>query len=57
MENFNTKIFISGIALLLFGIIVAIMSKDPISYVIGGLGLLFVVAGCVTKEDVNSVTK
>jgi hypothetical protein len=57
MESFNIKVIIFGIVLLLFGIIIAIMSKNPISYVIGGLGLLFVVTGCFTKENFNSETK
>lgn len=57
MESFNTKIIICGMALLLFGIIIAIMNKDPISYIAGGLGLFFVVAGCFGKDDLNDKTK
>jgi TRAP-type mannitol/chloroaromatic compound transport system permease large subunit len=57
MESFNIKVIISGMALLLFGIIIAIMSKNPVAYVIGGLGLLFVFTGCFAKDDYNSKTK
>lgn len=57
MESFNIKLIISGMALLLFGIIIAIMSKNLISYVAGGLGLFFVVVGCFGKDDSNTKTK
>lgn len=57
MESFNIKIIICGMALLLFGIIIAIMSKDSVSYIAGGLGLFFVVVGCFTKDDFNDKTK
>lgn len=53
MEKFNTKLIICGMALLLFGIIIAFVSKSPMAYLIGGLGLFFVIVGCFGKDDSN----
>lgn len=54
MESLNIKLIISGMALLLFGIIIAIMSKHPASYVVGGLGLVFVLGCLFIEEDSDS---
>lgn len=51
MKNFNQKIIVTGIALLLFGIILAIENQSAISYIFGGLGLFFAVIGCFAKEN------
>lgn len=56
MGILNIKLIISGVALLLFGIIIAVMSKNPVSYIIGGLGLFFAVIGCFTG-NINIKTK
>jgi hypothetical protein len=56
MEKYNTKLIICGIALLLFGIIV-VVSNPPMAYIIGGLGLFFVVVGCFVKDDSGSRTE
>lgn len=53
MKNYNQKLVVSGIALLLFGIIIAVMSNSALSYVFGGLGLFFVILGCFAKERQN----
>ncbi|MGI6585499.1 MAG: hypothetical protein GX301_05205 [Gracilibacteraceae bacterium] len=57
MAEFNTKLIICGMALLLFGIIMAITSKPPMAYIIGGLGLFFVVVGCFVEDDSGSRTE
>ena len=57
MEKYHVKLIICGIALLLFGIIIAIIDKSPFAYIIGGLGLFFVFVGCFTKDDFNNKTK
>ncbi|TYP48694.1 hypothetical protein [Thermosediminibacter litoriperuensis] len=55
MEMYNNiKLIICGMALLLFGIIIAIISKNPIAYLFGGLGLYFIIVGCVAKDDSTS---
>lgn len=51
MFTMAQKLIVSGMALLLFGIMVAIMSRSVISYIIGGLGLVFVACACLTKES------
>lgn len=53
MEKFNVKLIICGMALLLFGIIIAILSKHDLAYIVGGLGLVFAVTGCFANDDFN----
>ena len=57
MAEFNTRLIICGVALLLFGIIMAITSNPQRAYIIGGLGLFFVVVGCFVKDDSDSRTE
>jgi|GEM_PF-851691 len=51
MKTYKQNLIASGIALLLFGIIVAIVSQSVLSYVIGGLGLFFVIIGCFAEAE------
>ncbi len=54
MEKYNAKLIICGMALLLFGIIIALVNKSPMAYILGGLGLFFVAVGCFAKDDSSS---
>ena len=47
--NYNRKLMISGFALLLFAILIAVMSGALLSYIVGGLGLCFVLFGCYAE--------
>ena len=57
MAEFNTRLIICGVALLLLGIIMASTSNPPMAYIIGGLGLFFVVVGCFVKDDSSNRTE
>lgn len=48
--SFNQKLIISGFALLLFGILLALVPSF-FGYISGGLGLFFVLLGCFTGES------
>ncbi|MDD5936099.1 MAG: hypothetical protein PUC65_11165 [Clostridiales bacterium] len=52
-DTLNKKIIITGFAILLFSIIIAIISKATFSYILGGFGLFFVIAGCFIKDEVK----
>ena len=47
----NIRLIISGFALLLFGIIIAITARSNFSYIPGGLGLFFIIASCIVKDE------
>lgn len=52
MQNHNQKLVVSGIGLLLFAIIIAVVSQSMTAYAVGGLGLFFVIGACfVSGED------
>lgn len=49
-ESLNKKIILTGFALLLFSIVIAIISHSSFSYIWGGFGLFLVIAGCFIKD-------
>ena len=46
----NIRLVISGFALILFGILIAVCSQSAFAYLPGGLGLVFVIGACTAKE-------
>ncbi|MBC8570689.1 hypothetical protein [Zongyangia hominis] len=50
MKNLAQKLALGGISLLLFGLLLAVMTQTPLSYVVGGLGLVFSLTACITQE-------
>ncbi len=52
-ETLNKKIILTGFALLLFSIVIAIISQSTFSYIWGGFGLFFVIAGCFIKDEIK----
>lgn len=50
MNTSNIRLIISGFALMLFGVIIAINGSSTFSYIPGGLGLFFVIVGCAVKD-------
>ena len=46
----NIRLIISGFALLLFAIIIAITARSNFSYIPGCLGLFFIIVSCVVKD-------
>ena len=49
----NIRLVISGFALILFGILIALVNNSSFSYIPGGLGLFFIIAACSIKDDKN----
>jgi len=47
----NLRLIISGFALLLFGIVIALVDKSSFSYLSGGLGLFLVIVSCSVKDE------
>ena len=53
-DSLNKKIILTGFAILLFSIVIAVVSHATISYIFGGFGLFFVIAGCFIKDDIKT---
>ena len=51
VENFVQKLIVSGGALLLFGILLALTGENALAYVFGGLGLFLALVGCFASKD------
>lgn len=51
MYNHNQKLVISGMGLLLFAIVIAVVSESMNAYAVGGIGLFFVIGGCFVSEE------
>ena len=51
MENFNVKLVICGLALLLLGINICLAGHASLSVVVGLLGAFLVGVGCFAKDD------
>lgn len=51
MKDLNQRLIVGGVALLLFGIILAITEENPLAYVVGGLGLFLSLVGCFAPKD------
>ncbi len=54
--NFHKKLMIAGFALILFGIIPAVMQESGWAYASGGFGLFFVIVGCFGHPEESSDT-
>lgn len=54
--NLNQKLIISGFAFLLSGVIAA-LSQSNVTYILGGLGLFFVLLGCFATQEKNEEEK
>lgn len=52
MRTSNIRLIICGFALLLFGIIIALIDKSTVAYISGGLGLFLIIVSC-SVEDVK----
>lgn len=50
VKDFNQRIILGGIALLLFGLILAVTKTDVLAYIVGGLGLFLSLVGCFAPE-------
>ena len=50
MSTSNIRLIICGFALLLFGIMIALINNSLFSYIPGGLGLFFVIVSCSVKD-------
>ena len=51
MKLKKENLVISGVALLLLGILLAVLTRSPISWIIGGLGLAFAMISCFTEDE------
>ena len=51
MKLKKENLVISGVALLLFGILLAVLTRSPISWIIGGLWLAFALISCFTEDE------
>lgn len=51
MYRLKNKLIICGFALLLFGINIAIVNQNVLSYVFSGLGLTLIVIACFANDD------
>jgi hypothetical protein len=57
MKDYSRKLIVSGFALLLFGILLALNGAVSFSYVSGGLGLLFALIGCFGANEQEDQAK
>lgn len=53
MKQYNIERIITGMAILIFAMIIAIVSQSEVAYIVGGLGLFFVILGCFTENKAN----
>ena len=51
MSVSNIRLIICGFALLLFGILIALVNNSTFSYIPGSLGLLIIIISCSVKDE------